>query len=785
MRKITLFLSLLFSCVGLTATAEVAEELVGKFITLGSPVTTITPGWYVLKNVGRNCYVSEETTAFKMRSVMNEIPTAEANAGFLFKITASTTDGKYNIQSGNGLYFELGYNSSSISTSARDFTIANISGESFYMQDVASTYVADGQENGNNFVGWSTTAPTTAGGNSTYQLVPVSLSDNLPADFSALQSYSTNVAFKLQQLYGLAQMASCYSSNRKQSNEGSYEALIDGSYSSYFHSSWSTASQDITDGVKHYLQVNLAEAVGGFRFYYRRRMQNNNDRPIDMTVQGSTDGEEYVDIVTITSGLPTDEGVMGYMSDVINGGNYTSLRFVVNKTSSTDSDPNYRCFFTFSEFYVLQSNESVSEMAEIVNLLNNTTSDETSLASIASRMKTIDEQVSEQVRLAQARSLAQTAISTALRYVGSEGDSHIGTGLNKYSGTTVEKLNELIEEAKSAVAGTDAEAMDNATDALNTELEKLSFNLPESGKFYRFKGKASEHYVDGTNTTASKVAMSEEGTKAGNIFYLDDNKLLGYATGYYLYSTYSLGNTSTPNTWNFKESEGENVVGYYNIVATNNTGGIGSYMYDLSNNIDRNSVYVANNCDWTIEEVTTLPVTVTAAGYATLYAPVALTIPSDVEVFTGTVDGNVLTLNPVTGTIPANIGVIVRAAEGTYHFDITTSEASAESALTGQPNTISAIEGVYTLQQPEGKSVGMYLYKGENLQLQGFKAYLPGDATQPVQGFAFNFGDVTGIGSVLGNESNDKAAIYDLGGRRVEKAQKGLYIVNGKKVIIK
>ena len=57
--------------------------------------------------------------------------------------------------------------------------------------------------------------------------------------------------------------------------------------------------------------------------------------------------------------------------------------------------------------------------------------------------------------------------------------------------------------------------------------------------------------------------------------------------------------------------------------------------------------------------------------------------------------------------------------------------------------------------------------------------------TNPVRGFLFEEdGTTTGI-NALETETPGTQAIYDLSGRRVGKAQKGLYIVNGKKVILK
>lgn len=65
----------------------------------------------------------------------------------------------------------------------------------------------------------------------------------------------------------------------------------------------------------------------------------------------------------------------------------------------------------------------------------------------------------------------------------------------------------------------------------------------------------------------------------------------------------------------------------------------------------------------------------------------------------------------------------------------------------------------------------------------GFKAYLPAGDNN-ARSLVFNFGDTeTAIESVEGENENAKAVVYDLAGRRVQNAQKGVFIVNGKVVI--
>lgn len=151
-----------------------------KIATIGSAVTEVIPEqWYILNNVGRNGYVSNEANNWKMRATSNVAAgnLAKDKAGYLFKITKNGEN--YNIISGNGNYFKLGSNSATTSATPVNFEIALIgsSTDNFYIFDKDNGYAADGQDLGYNFVGWSTSAPTNAGGNDSYRLLPVELVD--------------------------------------------------------------------------------------------------------------------------------------------------------------------------------------------------------------------------------------------------------------------------------------------------------------------------------------------------------------------------------------------------------------------------------------------------------------------------------------------------------------------------------------------------------------------------------------------------------------------------------
>ena len=158
---------------------------------------------------------------------------------------------------------------------------------------------------------------------------------------------------------------------------------------------------------------------------------------------------------------------------------------------------------------------------------------------------------------------------------------------------------------------------------------------------------------------------------------------------------------------------------------------------------------------------------------------------STLKAYTGVISGEYVILNEVEGTIPAFTPVVLKAAPNTYILNMAGNvEPITENDLKGTLEDIDAA-GKYVLAQPEGKPVGFY--KAATGTIKTGKAYLEVPAGADVKAFYFGFNDeATGIERNeelrMKNEESE-GAIFNLAGQRLNKMQKGINIVNGKKIL--
>lgn len=204
--------------------------------------------------------------------------------------------------------------------------------------------------------------------------------------------------------------------------------------------------------------------------------------------------------------------------------------------------------------------------------------------------------------------------------------------------------------------------------------------------------------------------------------------------------------------------------------------------------------------------MSTIQIQVSAAGYATYFNNKAWVVPENMEagIVTG-VNDHILGVDwiYVTGkVVPANTAVLIKAPEQEYTCSLSSDEVAVptgnllkgtlENAMTEGENCV-----FYKLAyDQQGENLGFYwgAENGAAFMNQAYKAYLalPQAQASEINGFLVDTdGGTTGVTDI--QAKNIKVDVYTLGGvlirQQVEAVhaldglQKGIYIVNGKKII--
>lgn len=415
----------------------------------------------------------------------------------------------------------------------------------------------------------------------------------------------------------------------------------------------------------------------------------------------------------------------------------------------------------------------------------------------------------------------------AVKHLASEALAKTGVGYPTATAAARTALQNAVNE------GTDATAIVNALNAFKTSTTEIQ--MPEDGKAYRIK----VPYINGTANylycNGEKIGnkANDETTNANDFVFVCHivNGKYMFATNYGTYlswadsgdngnhsystsaqtSTYIVQNDWTIEPATLDKGQGSvsltdraDVFGLVQMKALEKTGTTNYYLNSRMNDAfisqySTDKFYDANNgvnrsCYYQFEEVE-YPNTITfhdATGIngvshiATFSAPFATIIPEGVKAYYVSAKGAEATMTAIDAeAIPANQGVILTSESGAA---ATMVPAASETAATitgnqlghsaGAARALTAGEGYILGNGSEGTA--FYPCKAGSLPIN--KAYLLGNGESAI---VMNFGNaVTGINTIAAPASA-KAPIFDLSGRRVVKATKGLYIQNGKKVIVK
>lgn len=161
--------------------------------------------------------------------------------------------------------------------------------------------------------------------------------------------------------------------------------------------------------------------------------------------------------------------------------------------------------------------------------------------------------------------------------------------------------------------------------------------------------------------------------------------------------------------------------------------------------------------------------------------------PSGTQVFKVNLTGTAIEMTKITDRIvKSGQGVVLKkTTSGSITMTPTSSNGSgdySDNSLVGTMTSITNPGNAYVLNYKAATGAGFYkLSSGGTIGAN--KAYLVSGAGAP-EFFSLD-GNTTSINEVRGKMEDVSGEYYDLQGRRVSQPTKGLYIVNGKKVVIK
>lgn len=372
----------------------------------------------------------------------------------------------------------------------------------------------------------------------------------------------------------------------------------------------------------------------------------------------------------------------------------------------------------------------------------------------------------------------------------------------KVTATAGNNVWEIFEVNVHSVTAAESE---NAIATLIETVQGLETIQPQEGKFYNIVSSCTKDhranqqvYVDNSGVMHFAKTTDALASSMGHVFQFVPGangkfKIYNVERGVYMQS---VGTASETNVNNAKLVTITNM-GKDNIVSIKPDG------QNQMHAQDKNSVIVAWNNNayddgsaWKIVEIADInavshPVTIGNVKWATLVLGYNAVIPEGIKAYAVSgVDAESASLDEVMYVIPANEAVLLNGAAKTYEFKYSASASPVESnLLKGTVFDANITADSYVLSAPEGV-VGLYkaeknLAENTAFKNNAFKAYLPKPEGSNSRFFVFDFGGTeTGIVEIEnGNVNAENSVVYDLAGRRVQKAQKGLYIVNGKKVV--
>ena len=379
-----------------------------------------------------------------------------------------------------------------------------------------------------------------------------------------------------------------------------------------------------------------------------------------------------------------------------------------------------------------------------------------------------------------------------------------GSGYGYPEGQVLTDLNSAIEFAQTCVDNNEnlADGITTLQTAVDAFMAAETVKVPQPGSFIRLRStQGAKAYLKAADA-GTRMTVTTTADESTIFLFTAEKKLLAYKNGIATKNVAYMGTVggyADADVFTFEKGLNGNLGGI-SLWATYNSNP--NYLHSTGvngSNADRNTkgaqFYDYNT--WTVEDVTELPITLRSTDgknyFATFSAPVNVQITgaalNRVEKKTKTASYEAVNTNE----LPAGVGVLLTGITSSATATIITNEVAPDNYGLKSYYAATAGTGDETkLYLGKGKTSGKAgFYKlGNGTTSNGFKAYLEDTAAasgEAKEGFELVFGgEVTGVETIdNGQLTIDNSAVYNLQGQRVNKAQKGVYIQNGKKVVLK
>lgn len=340
---------------------------------------------------------------------------------------------------------------------------------------------------------------------------------------------------------------------------------------------------------------------------------------------------------------------------------------------------------------------------------------------------------------------------------------------------------------------------------MQTVKDALKLNLPKRGTFVvvttksqyedavranakTFRTKVDIDAAAGLSQSAKYLKASDRGyTLTDNkseaaVFYFDGQHLTGIDNGF------GLGTPSYTQT----ENDQKAVIAQGKLEKTLDAGSYSLKVGDKFVKLDRDNGLILSTSESDshlfLEEATKFTLNTDKLGYISFFAPTAVEVPSDVDVYSGKINAqnSVITFTKLNSKqIPANTAVLLRKGTGETSFEVkkiaSTTSTISDNGLRGY--TVSSkdhLNNAYGLTVENNKLVFKPLVQG----VRAFRAVIYNNNAAGAPAYYPTAFAPEGIHGVTVDEN--QAEVFDLAGRRVEAPVKGqVYVKNGKKFIQK